>query len=195
MPPGPGSDDQESNLSEDVFTEGSWEGKSATEIRQMLRDFDPNLDTFQEYRNKMLRIVGMLTIRGEPLEIRIVNRFAIRAQYLRDTIGQDEEESRRTLQASLAELLRTGENLPDADLRAEILLDLLSQYGGEGSMWEQLFRRSRAPTVASGGAGDVGSGPASHHAASTPEKSVKVDEEVPLPRVFPRGIGPLSPRH
>ena len=46
---GPESYELGSHQSDDAFSQGSWAEKPTAEIRQMLRDFDPELDTPQEY--------------------------------------------------------------------------------------------------------------------------------------------------
>ena len=150
----------------------------------MLRDFDPELDTPPQYEAFLVRVVAILELRGEPLDPRTIARYAIWASYLGEVIGQDTEEAGKTLRAIFSDLLQSGDSLPDANVRAEILLDLLSQYGGENGMLEQLLKRSKPPTVASGGAGGAGSAPLSQPAASTPDKSVRVDAEVSPPPGF-----------
>ena len=171
--------DLRSHESDDVFSQGSWVAMTAAEVREMLRDFDPDLETPQQYEAFLVRVVAILDLRGEPLDPRTIARYAIRASYLSEVSGQDTEEAGRTLRAYFSDLLQSGESLPDANVRAEILLDLVSQYGGESGMLEQLLKRSRPPTVASGGTGGAGSAPLSQPAASTPDKSARVDEEVP----------------
>ena len=176
--------DLKSHESDDVFSQGSWVDKSATEIREMLRDYDPDLETVQQYEAFLVRVVAVLELRGEPMDPRTIARHAIRASYLGGVAGLDVEDAGKKLRAIFSDLLQSGESLSDANLRAEILLDLVSQYGGESGMLEQLLKRSKPPTVASGGTGGAGSAPLSQPAASTPDKSVRVDAEVSPPPGF-----------
>ena len=181
---GPETYDLGSQQSDDVFSQGSWVDKSAEELREMLRDFDPETESRQQYEAFLLRVITLLELRGEPMDPQVSARYALRAAYLGEVVGKSTEEARQVLRSLFSELLQSGDSLYDSNLRAEILLDLISQYGGESGLLEQLLQRSKPPTVASGGTGGAGSVPVSQAAASTPDKSVRVGAGLSPPPGF-----------
>ena len=121
-----------SGLSDDAFSQGSWADKSTQEIRGMLRDFDPDQDDPAEYEEWLTRIVAILEVRGEPVDSRTLARFATRASYAALVVGQDTVTAGKTLRACVTELLDAQQTPADAELRVEVLMGLLTSYGGGG---------------------------------------------------------------
>ena len=117
----------------------------------MRRDFRPNQDDADAYEFLLTRIASILAVRVEPLDTRMLSRYAIRASYARLVVGMSDEEAGTTLRSAFGHIL--DEQAPaDVDIRVEVLLDLLQAYGGPGgSVMERILARSRTPTVVSGG--------------------------------------------
>ena len=90
---------------DDAFSEGSWVDKSSQELRAMLRDFRPNQDDADAYEFLLTRIASILAVRGEPLDTRMLSRYAIRASYARLVVGTSDEEAGTTLRTAFGHML------------------------------------------------------------------------------------------
>ena len=90
---------------DDAFSEGSWVDKSSQDLRAMLRHFRPGQDDAVDYESLLTRVASVLALRGEPLDSRMLSRFAIRASYAQLVVGMSSEEAGTTLRAAFGRLL------------------------------------------------------------------------------------------
>ena len=116
--------------------------------RRLLRDFDPGRETAEEWAGTTLRAFECLIVRGEStggFHATIPQRV-IRARYEQEIFGQSPAAAARVLRRRLAEMMENPDGDSQAEVRAEVLLELMRRVklaaGGACMMKEFATRRA-----------------------------------------------------
>ena len=178
----------------EAFTQGSWKGKSSEELRELATtDFDPTIETYEDFQSRVFRSVAVLDVRGSPVEEAALQTLAVRAKYIAEAAGMTEPEAAAAYRSALGRLLESGEEGRHVELHTSVLLQLLAEAGasasaGRGSVLGRLFNTTpeRAPRRPGEGADDLSTPPGLWRAAAV-QRALRRS-----PRAAPRAARPAS---